>query len=59
MSIVFIRLCSFIQKSLKATLIKAMVDHEKIARVRELLNYATPQEEFFKKMFGVDCALQG
>ena len=53
------RLCSFIQKSLKATLIKAMVDHEKIARVRELLNYATPQEEFFKKMFGVDCALQG
>ena len=28
-------------------------------RPRKTLDYATPQEEFFGKIFGVDCALQG
>jgi len=28
-------------------------------RPRKTLNYATPQEEFFRNLFGVDCALQG
>jgi IS30 family transposase len=28
-------------------------------RPRKILECATPQEEFFKKSFGVNCALQG
>ena len=28
-------------------------------RPRKTLDYATPQEEFFKEIFGVNCALQG
>jgi transposase, IS30 family len=35
------------------------VKHLLNRRPRKTLDYATPQEEFFRKIFGVDCALQG
>ena len=35
------------------------VKHLLNRRPRKTLNYATPHEEFFRKIFGVDCALQG
>ncbi len=35
------------------------VKHLLNRRPRKTLDYATPQEEFFKNLFGVNCALQG
>jgi IS30 family transposase len=43
------------EKMVSSTVFKHLLNRRPI----KTLNYTTPQEEFFRKIFGVDCALQG